>query len=95
MNCVFVDSSLNLGSLKTVSLSGVDEAHKENEKLAQKGVKAYFNLDESGFLQLEKVEAHFEKSPEQVKEEEESTLSSMQTTSHIFLQLSNMYHHHS
>ena len=61
-----------------MKLSGVEDAHKTNEKFTQKGVKAYFNLDESGMLQLEKVEAHFEKSPEQIKEEKEneSTLSS-------------------
>lgn len=68
-----VFSALELGPLTHVQLSGVDDAHKQNEKLAQKGVKAHFNLDESGLLQLEKVEAHFEKSPEQVQEEEEQS----------------------
>lgn len=58
-------------------LSGVEEAHKKNEKLSQKGVKAYFMLDESGLLSIEKIEAHFEKSPEQAEEDEQSTFQSM------------------
>lgn len=66
-------STLDLGSLINYRLSGVDEAHDKNDKLAQKGVKAYFVLDDSGLLQLEKVEAHFEMSPEQVEEEEQQT----------------------
>jgi len=39
-------------------------------------------LDESGILNLEKVEAHFEKSPEQVKDDEQSTF---QSTNHPLL----------
>lgn len=66
-------SSLNLGSLMSYRLSGVDGAHEKHSKLTQKGVKAYFTLDESGLLNIEKVEAHFEKSPEQAEEDEQST----------------------
>lgn len=65
-----------MDTLINYRLSGVEEAHKKNEKLAQKGVKAYFELDESGLLNLEKVEAHFEKSPEQAEKDEQSTFQS-------------------
>merc|ERR1712142_1410304 len=34
-------------------------------------------MDESALLSIEKVEAHFEKSPEQVKEEEQSTFAKL------------------
>jgi len=57
-----------------VKLTGVADAHKKNSKGSPKGVKAYYNLDESGLLLIEKVEAHFEKTAEAIKEEE-STLS--------------------
>merc|ERR1712142_166332 len=59
-----------------VKLTGVTDAHDKNTKGSPKGVKAYYHLDESGLLGIEKVEAHFEKTPEVIKEEEsESTLS--------------------
>jgi len=57
-----------------VKLSGVADAHTKNVNGNPKGVKAYYHLDESGLLNIEKVEAHFEKTPEAIKEEE-STLS--------------------
>jgi len=66
-------STLDLDTLINYRLSGVEEAHKKNEKLSQKGVKAYFMLDESGLLSIEKIEAHFEKTPEQAEEDEQST----------------------
>jgi len=57
-----------------VKLSGVKDAHTKNSKGNPKGVKAYYHLDESGLLGIEKVEAHFEKTPDAIREEE-STLS--------------------
>jgi len=67
---------LVVGDIKfaQVKLSGVAEAHTKNVKGTPKGVKAFFHLDESGILSIEKVEAHFEKTPAVIKEEE-STLS--------------------
>merc|ERR1712179_834099 len=53
--------------------TGVGDAHTKNSKGTPKGVKAYYYLDDSGLLNIEKVEAHFEKTPEAIKEEE-STL---------------------
>jgi len=57
----------------SVKLTGVGDAHTKNSKGTPKGVKAYYYLDDSGLLNIEKVEAHFEKTPEAIKEEE-STL---------------------
>ena len=57
-----------------VKLSGVEDAHSRNSNGNPKGVKAFYHLDESGILNIEKIEAHFEKTPEVLKEEE-STLS--------------------
>lgn len=70
-----LQNSLDLGELSHFTLKGVDAAHEKNDKAQAKGVKAYFNLDESGLFHVEKVEAHFEKSPKLVKEEEQSTFS--------------------
>lgn len=70
-------SHLMLGGLCNVKLSGVEAAHEKNVKATPKGIKAFFNLDESGILRLEKVEAHFEKSPELVEEESQSTFSKL------------------
>merc|ERR1712193_293481 len=53
-----------------VKLTGVADAHTKNSKGTPKGVKAYYHLDESGLLNIEKVEAHFEKTPAVIKEEE-------------------------
>merc|ERR1711881_164076 len=69
--------------ISTVKLTGVGTIHEKNIKATPKGVKAYFHMDESALLQLEKVEVHFEKSPELVQEEEkenESTLSKIGST---------------
>lgn len=74
---------LDLGSLKHIDLSGVGTANDNNKDATPKGVKAYFNMDDSGVLTLDKVEAHFEKKAEPKKEEEStfakigSTLSSL------------------
>ena len=46
---------MTLGKLCQVKLSGVDAAHSKNEKATPKGVKAFFNMDESGIVRLEKV----------------------------------------
>merc|ERR1711939_910469 len=54
----------------SVKLTGVGDAHTKNSKGTPKGVKAYYHLDESGLLNIEKVEAHFEKTPAVIKEEE-------------------------
>ncbi|XP_002162294.2 hypoxia up-regulated protein 1 isoform X1 [Hydra vulgaris] len=70
-------SSLDLGEVLHVSLSGVESAHQKNVKANAKGVKAFFNLDESGILSVEKVEAHFEKTPELIAEEEQSTFAKL------------------
>jgi len=58
----------------SVKLTGVKDAHEKNANGIAKGVKAYYHLDESGILNIEKIEAHFEKTPEVMKEDE-STLS--------------------
>jgi len=57
-----------------VKLTGVADAHTKNSNGQPKGVKAYYHLDESGLLSIEKVEAHFEKTADVIKEEQ-STLS--------------------
>lgn len=53
-----------------VKLSGVKDAHEKNSNGNAKGVKAFYHLDESGVLIIEKIEAHFEKTPEVLKEDE-------------------------
>merc|ERR1711937_585618 len=71
----WIDSNfgqLTLERISEVTLSGVGDAHEKNAKAKPKGVKAYFNMDESAILHLERVDAHFEKAPELVKEEEEA-----------------------
>lgn len=69
------DEQSMLGSLNltTVNVKGVAAAlDKHTPKGESKGVKAYFRMDESGILNLEKVESVFEK-PEEKSEEEQST----------------------
>lgn len=72
----------SFGQLKIskVSLSGVEEAYNKHASEAEsKGVKAHFKVDESGLLQLEKVESTYEhKIPEGegvANGQDESTLS--------------------
>lgn len=48
-----------LGGLCNVKLSGVEAAHEKNVKATPKGIKAFFNLDESGILRLEKVSFYY------------------------------------
>jgi hypoxia up-regulated 1 len=52
--------SLNLSK---VAVKGVAEALDQNkgENIESKGIKAHFNFDESGLLQITSVEAVFEK----------------------------------
>lgn len=71
---------LDLGSLKQVDLSGVANANENNKEATSKGIKAYFNMDDSGILSLDKIEAHFEKKVESLKEEEESTFAKIGST---------------
>jgi len=73
-----LSKQLTLEKISRVNLTGVGDAHEKNVKAKPKGVKAYFNMDESAILHLEKVEAHFEKAPELVKEEEEANQSTLQ-----------------
>jgi len=73
-----LSKQLTLERISEVTLSGVGDAHEKNAKAKPKGVKAYFNMDESAILHLERVEAHFEKAPELVKEEEEANQSTFQ-----------------
>ena len=46
---------LDLGPLKQVDLQGVGTANENNKDATPKGVKAYFNMDDSGILTLDKV----------------------------------------
>jgi len=74
---------LKMSNISTVKLTEIGDAHEKNSKATPKGVKAYFHMDESAILHLEKVEVHFEKSPELVQAEEkenESTLSKIGST---------------
>ncbi|KAF3841550.1 hypothetical protein F7725_007412 [Dissostichus mawsoni] len=64
-----VFGSLNL---TTVKLSGVGNSFQKNADAESKGIKAHFNMDESGVLLLDRVESVFETIVEE--KEEESTL---------------------
>uniref|UniRef100_A0A8C5TZB9 Hypoxia up-regulated protein 1 n=1 Tax=Malurus cyaneus samueli TaxID=2593467 RepID=A0A8C5TZB9_9PASS len=65
-----VFGSLNL---TTVRLKGVGDSFKKHSDYESKGIKAHFNMDESGVLSLDRVESVFETLVED-KLEEESTL---------------------
>uniref|UniRef100_A0A8C3V4Y3 Hypoxia up-regulated protein 1 n=1 Tax=Catharus ustulatus TaxID=91951 RepID=A0A8C3V4Y3_CATUS len=67
-----VFGSLNL---TTVRLKGVGDSFKKHSDYESKGIKAHFNMDESGVLSLDRVESVFETLVED-KLEEESTLTS-------------------
>ncbi|XP_065055878.1 hypoxia up-regulated protein 1-like [Rhopilema esculentum] len=71
---------LDLGSLRKIDLSGVAVANENNKEATPKGVKAFFNMDDSGILTLDKVEAHFEKKAEEKTEEEQSTFAKIGNT---------------
>lgn len=73
--------------LQKVRLNGVSEVIKKHvgENVESKGIKAHFNLDESGILTMTIVEYHVEKtlSPEEVAAQEsdgQSTFSKLSST---------------
>ncbi|TRY90576.1 hypothetical protein DNTS_018356 [Danionella cerebrum] len=65
-------------NLKTVKLSGVGSSFKKHSDAESKGIKAHFNMDESGVLVLDRVESVFETFVEE--KEEESTLTKLGNT---------------
>ncbi|XP_063292387.1 hypoxia up-regulated protein 1 isoform X2 [Pelobates fuscus] len=71
-----VFGSLNL---TTVKLKGVGESFQKRLDYESKGIKAHFNMDESGLLSLDRVEAVFETFVEE-KPEQESTLTKLGNT---------------
>lgn len=71
-----VFGSLNL---TTVRLKGVGDSFKKHSDYESKGIKAHFNMDDSGVLSLDRVESVFETSVED-KLEEESTLTKLGNT---------------
>ncbi|NXV55033.1 HYOU1 protein, partial [Molothrus ater] len=71
-----VFGSLNL---TTVRLKGVGDSFKKHSDYESKGIKAHFNMDESGVLSLDRVESVFETLVEE-KLEEESTLTKLGNT---------------
>uniref|UniRef100_G3Q9L0 Hypoxia up-regulated protein 1 n=1 Tax=Gasterosteus aculeatus aculeatus TaxID=481459 RepID=G3Q9L0_GASAC len=70
-----VFGSLNL---TTVKLSGVGDSFQKHTDAESKGIKAHFNMDESGVLLLDRVESVFETIVED--KEEESTLTKLGNT---------------
>uniref|UniRef100_A0A667Z5Z2 Hypoxia up-regulated protein 1 n=1 Tax=Myripristis murdjan TaxID=586833 RepID=A0A667Z5Z2_9TELE len=70
-----VFGSLNL---TTVRLSGVGNSFQKHTDAESKGIKAHFNMDESGVLLLDRVESVFETIVEE--KEEESTLTKLGNT---------------
>nr|XP_033774966.1 hypoxia up-regulated protein 1 isoform X1 [Geotrypetes seraphini]XP_033774967.1 hypoxia up-regulated protein 1 isoform X1 [Geotrypetes seraphini] len=71
-----VFGSLNL---TTVKLNGVGDSFQKHIDFESKGIKAHFNMDESGILGLDRVESVFETIIEE-KPEEESTLTKLGNT---------------
>ncbi|XP_060751773.1 hypoxia up-regulated protein 1 isoform X1 [Tachysurus vachellii] len=65
-------------NLTTVKLSGVGDSFKKHTDAESKGIKAHFNMDESGLLILDRVESVFETIVEE--KEEESTLTKLGNT---------------
>ncbi|KAM7085932.1 hypoxia up-regulated protein 1 isoform 1-T5 [Molossus nigricans] len=66
-------------NLTTVKLKGVGESFRKHPDYESKGIKAHFNLDESGVLSLDRVESVFETLVED-SPEEESTLTKLGNT---------------
>uniref|UniRef100_A0A8D0TZD0 Hypoxia up-regulated protein 1 n=1 Tax=Sus scrofa TaxID=9823 RepID=A0A8D0TZD0_PIG len=66
-------------NLTTVKLKGVGESFRKYPDYESKGIKAHFNLDESGVLSLDRVESVFETLVED-SPEEESTLTKLGNT---------------
>ncbi|XP_053547274.1 hypoxia up-regulated protein 1 isoform X2 [Bombina bombina] len=71
-----VFGSLNL---TTVNLNGVGQSFQKRSDYESKGIKAHFNMDESGLLSLDRVEAVFETTVDE-KPEQESTLTKLGNT---------------
>lgn len=70
-------------NLTTVKLSGVGGSFLKHTEAESKGIKAHFNMDESGVLLLDRVESVFETIVEE--KEEESTLTKLgNTISNLF-----------
>ncbi|XP_023690980.2 hypoxia up-regulated protein 1 [Paramormyrops kingsleyae] len=65
-------------NLTTVKLAGVGSSFKKHLDAESKGIKAHFNMDESGVLILDRVESVFETIVEE--KEEESTLTKLGNT---------------
>ncbi|KAM3868715.1 hypoxia up-regulated protein 1 [Diretmus argenteus] len=65
-------------NLTTVKLSGVGGSFQKHSDAESKGIKAHFNMDESGVLLLDRVESVFETIVEE--KEEESTLTKLGNT---------------
>ncbi|XP_017294436.1 hypoxia up-regulated protein 1, partial [Kryptolebias marmoratus] len=65
-------------NLTTVKLSGVGDSFEKHADAESKGIKAHFNMDESGVLLLDRVESVFETIVEE--KEEESTLTKLGNT---------------
>ncbi|KAJ0061481.1 hypothetical protein NL108_001993 [Boleophthalmus pectinirostris] len=65
-------------NLTTVKLLGVGSSFQKHSDAESKGIKAHFNMDESGLLLLDRVEAVFETIVEE--KEEESTLTKLGNT---------------
>nr|QQL94691.1 hypoxia up-regulated 1 [Lateolabrax maculatus] len=72
---ISVFGSLNL---TTVKLAGVGSSFQKHVDAESKGIKAHFNMDESGVLLLDRVESVFETIVEE--KEEESTLTKLGNT---------------
>ncbi|XP_050777947.1 hypoxia up-regulated protein 1 isoform X2 [Gopherus flavomarginatus] len=66
-------------NLTTVKLRGVGDSFRKHLDYESKGIKAHFNMDESGVLSLDRVESVFETVVED-KPEEESTLTKLGNT---------------
>ncbi|XP_018421665.1 PREDICTED: hypoxia up-regulated protein 1 isoform X1 [Nanorana parkeri] len=66
-------------NLTTVKLSGVGESFQKKSDYESKGIKAHFNMDESGILSLDRVESVFETALEE-KSDQESTLTKLGNT---------------
>ncbi|XP_038635125.1 hypoxia up-regulated protein 1 isoform X1 [Scyliorhinus canicula] len=66
-------------NLSTVQLSGVGSSFQKHSDSESKGIKAHFNMDESGILALDRVESVFEKVQDE-EPEEESTLTKLGNT---------------
>ncbi|XP_062894619.1 hypoxia up-regulated protein 1 isoform X2 [Mobula hypostoma] len=66
-------------NLTKVQLSGVGSSFQKHTNAESKGIKAHFNMDESGILALDRVEAVFE-TLQDGEPEEESTLTKLGNT---------------